>query len=278
MPPLMRFVFFALILVLSLSAHVYLYRRLFRDTGGSPRWRRGGAVLLGVLAASLVLARPLTLWWPSEVTAALSRVGWYWMGVALYLLLTLLLVGGARKLAARRTRAPEPQAPVSVERREFLARASAGTALAATSGIAGYGMWRAFQPPVVNEVAVKLPGLPRALDGLTLVQLSDVHVGPLIQRRFMDDLVQRTNALKGDLVCITGDLVDGSVAELGAAVGTLQNLRSRYGTFFCHRQPRVLLGRRGVGRSPHAHGRHRAAQPPRARGRPRGLLRSGGRG
>jgi uncharacterized protein len=163
------------------------------------------------------------------------------MGVAIYLVLTLMGVGVARGLLERLGRrrappppaAPEAPAPVSEERRVFLARAGAGVALAATGGLAGYGMWRAFHAPVVNEITVKLPGLPRALDGLTIVHLSDIHIGPLIQRRFMDELVARTNALRGDLVCITGDLVDGGVEELGFAAASLRGLRSRFGTYFC---------------------------------------------
>jgi uncharacterized protein len=252
-------IFFALLSVLVVSSHVYLYRRLVRDTGRHPLWRRVGRVAWVLLAALLVLARPLSALLPSAATTALSQLSWYWMGVATYLLLTMFVVGGvrgalewsARRRAARApadappatpaapapapapapTSAPVP--PVSPERRELLARAGAGVALVATGGLSSYGMWRAFHPPVINEVAVKLRGLPRALDGLTLVQLSDIHVGPLIQRRFMDELVARTNALKGDLVCITGDLVDGSVEELGPAAAALRDLRSRYGTFFC---------------------------------------------
>ena len=57
---------------------------------------------------------------------------------------------------------------------------------------------------------VKLPGLPKALDGFTLVQLSDVHVGPVIQERRLDALVDLANAARPDLVAITGDLVDGT--------------------------------------------------------------------
>lgn len=233
----LRFFFLGLVMLLSLAAHVYLYRRLFRDTGRASAWRKGGVALLALLALLMFGSRPLNLWLPSEGTALLARLSWYWMGVAIYLLLTLLAVGGVRKLAARLTRPRAPAAPelapVSQERREFLARTSAGAALAATGGFAGYGVWKAFAPPVVNEIAVKLPGLPRALDGFTLVQLSDVHVGPLLQRRFMDAVVAQVNALKGDLVCITGDLVDGSVDELAHAVGALNNLRSRHGTWFC---------------------------------------------
>jgi predicted MPP superfamily phosphohydrolase len=242
-------VFFVLLCLLVVSGHLYLYRRLFRDTGHSPAWRRTGAVLMGLLGASLLLSRPLATFVPSVATAAIARGSWYWMGVATYLLLSVLAVGGARTLAGwigRRRAvpvgsgapvskdAPQEGAPqVSEERREFLARAGAGVALAATGGFVGYGLWRSFHPPVVNEVVVKLPGLPKALDGITIVQLSDIHVGPLIQRRFMDEMVARTNALRGDLVCITGDLVDGSVEELGLAAAALRDLRSRFGTYFC---------------------------------------------
>jgi uncharacterized protein len=96
----------------------------------------------------------------------------------------------------------------------------------------GYGAWRAYHRPVVNRIAVRLPGLPKALDGFTLVQVSDIHVGPLIQRRFMDAMVEQCNALKPDAVCITGDLVDGSVQALGPSVAALSNLRSRFGQYF----------------------------------------------
>ncbi|MFP2931109.1 metallophosphoesterase, partial [Pyxidicoccus sp. 3LG] len=74
--------------------------------------------------------------------------------------------------------------------------------------------------------------LPKALDGFTIVHLSDIHVGPVIQRRFMDELVARCDALRPDLVCITGDLVDGHVPSLAPAVAALSNLESRHGTYF----------------------------------------------
>ncbi|HEU5154422.1 MAG TPA: metallophosphoesterase, partial [Gemmatimonadales bacterium] len=63
-------------------------------------------------------------------------------------------------------------------------------------------------------------------------QVSDIHLGPTIGRRFMDDMVARVNALRPDLVAITGDLVDGSISELGPSVAALQNLRSRFGSAF----------------------------------------------
>jgi predicted MPP superfamily phosphohydrolase len=232
--PLRFLLFFGVLSLVVVGGHVYLYRRLFRDTAKHPAWRLTGVVLMALLVSIILSWRLLPRLLPTEAAFTVLGLGWLWTGAAVYLLLAVLSLGGARKLGAwwkrRAARASPP--PVSEERRQFLARASAGVALAASGGVASYGVWRAYHAPVVNEVAVRLPGLPRALDGFTLLQLSDIHVGPLIQRRFMDALVARCNGLKADLVCITGDLVDGGVAELGFAAGALGNLRSRHGTYF----------------------------------------------
>lgn len=249
-------VFFAILGVLSVLSHVYLYRRIFRDTSGHPGWRKAGVIGLAALCLLMLGSRALAFVLPERVMLALATVGWTWMGAAVYLILALFMIGSARSLVSlfrgRRSQpapaaaasppapaqapasepAPAP-APVSQERRQFLARATASGALLATGGFVGYGTWRAFHPPVINRLAIRLPGLPKALDGFTLVQVSDIHVGPVIQRRFMDAMVDQCNALKPDLVCITGDLVDGSVDELGHAVGALTNLRARHGAYFC---------------------------------------------
>ncbi|MBZ4375803.1 metallophosphoesterase [Corallococcus sp. AS-1-6] len=258
--PLRIILFILLVSVASVWVHVYLYRRLFRDTSTSRAWRATGKVLLTALCVPLLLSWVVTRIIPSAFIVAVFA--WTWMGVAVYLLLFLVLMGAVRWLVARTrghrgvaaplaTPAPDPAAPPSLadlavtvppahshvppvdeERRRFLARATAGGAVLAAGGLTGYGMWSAFHPPVVNEIAVRLPGLPRALDGFTLVHMSDIHVGPVIQRRFMDELVRRANALKPDLVAITGDLVDGTVADLRHSVAALQNLQARAGTHF----------------------------------------------
>lgn len=119
-----------------------------------------------------------------------------------------------------------------VTRRRFVAQASAAGALLFGGGMSAFGAWRAFSPPEVTELALRLRGLPKAMEGFTLIQLSDLHIGPLIQERFVDRLVAQVNALDPDLVAITGDLVDGSPSQLGRFVARLGALRSRYGTSF----------------------------------------------
>lgn len=248
MDSLARFVVFAVLTgVLTVGVHIYLYRRLFADTSENRMWRRVGMGAMTLLGTLLVLSFSVTRFLPMDFTFAVATGVWLWMGTSLYLLFALGFIGGAHSLTRRlaRTKAPAalPASPmgamerapvpeVNVERRRFLARASAGGAALAAGGLSSYGMWNAFHPPVVNEVAVRLPGLPRALDGYTIVHLSDIHVGPIIQRRFMDELVARCNALHPDLVAITGDLVDGRVPSLGPSVAALRELRTRDGTYF----------------------------------------------
>lgn len=94
------------------------------------------------------------------------------------------------------------------------------------------GFIQARRTAAVVEVDVPIPGLPPDLHGFTIAQISDIHVGPTIRQRYLDGIVDRVNALGADAVAITGDLVDGSVAELAAQVAPLARLRSREGSFF----------------------------------------------
>ena len=93
-------------------------------------------------------------------------------------------------------------------------------------------MRAARRPAPVRPVTIRLERLPAALHGFSIVQLTDIHVGPTIGRRFVEDVVARTNALEPDLVAITGDLVDGHVSDLAESIAPLAQLRARHGVFF----------------------------------------------
>ncbi len=94
------------------------------------------------------------------------------------------------------------------------------------------GFIDARRRPRVVEVDVPLPGLSPALHGFTIAQISDVHIGPTIKRDFVHGIVEIVNALRVDLIAITGDLVDGSVEQLAAHVEPLSRLQARHGTYF----------------------------------------------
>ena len=86
--------------------------------------------------------------------------------------------------------------------------------------------------PRLVEIEVPIANLPAALEGFSIAQISDLHVGPTIKRGFVERIVARVNALETDLIAITGDLVDGSVAELAPHTAPLARLTARHGVFF----------------------------------------------
>ena len=94
-----------------------------------------------------------------------------------------------------------------------------------------YGIVRAQRPTVVR-VSAPVTGLHPALAGFRIVQLSDVHVDAAMATSFLDAVVARVEELEPDMVVITGDLVDGSVEEIGHKVAILARLQPRYGVFF----------------------------------------------
>ena len=97
--------------------------------------------------------------------------------------------------------------------------------------LSALGVWQAVRVPDVREVEITLAQLPAELDGLQLVQLTDLHASRLLQRPWMEAVVARTNALDPDLLVITGDLVDGTVAARTDDVEPLRDLKARLGVY-----------------------------------------------
>ena len=95
-----------------------------------------------------------------------------------------------------------------------------------------WGFANARRTARLVRVDVPVAGLPEALQGFTIAQISDVHVGPTIRRNYLERVVAAVNRLDADVVAITGDLVDGSVGELAEHVAPLATLRSREGSYF----------------------------------------------
>ena len=223
-PRVLQFVIF-LSIVLSIlgGLHYYLWARLVRDTAPPGVLARcGGYALIG-LALSMPLAMVLGR---HSLGRPLVWIAFLWMGVMFFLFVALLgtdiVYLGARLFGG----AFDPA------RRTVLRRLLGGVAGLVAASAGALALVEALRRVRVVDVTIPLRRLPRALDGFTIVQLSDIHVGPTIGRGFIEGLVERVNALSADLVAITGDLVDGSVARLGDAVAPLAGLRSRHGTYF----------------------------------------------
>ncbi|MEU0175785.1 metallophosphoesterase [Streptomyces massasporeus] len=122
--------------------------------------------------------------------------------------------------------------PAGPTRRLFVSRVVAGAAAAAAVGTVGYGTYGVLRGPKVKRVTVPLAKLPRAAHGYRIAVVSDVHLGPVLGRGFAQKVVDTINATQPDLIAVVGDLVDGSVKDLGPAAAPLAQLRARHGSYF----------------------------------------------
>lgn len=166
-----------------------------------------GLVPLGLLARFLVARQGLA-----------DRLSW-WGGVAMGLFSSLLVLTVLRDVALLVFAAPALATPTAM----------AVVGLAVLFTLVGYA--NARRVAGVKAVDIPLANLPKELAGFTIVQLSDIHVGPTIKRDYVQAIVERVNQLDADLVAITGDVVDGSVAQLRPHTAPLGRLRSRHGSY-----------------------------------------------
>jgi predicted MPP superfamily phosphohydrolase len=218
-----------LLLALVVSAHGYVIDRLIVEPGMPEPWASVGRFAVIGLGVSLAL-QPLgerflrppwarLIAWPASL----------WMGVAWLLLVALgiselvLWLGVEPARAAVASLEPDPAS--TARWRAFVV----GGGVLAASAVA---LRTGLSKPAVRRVEVRPPRWPAALDGFRIVQISDIHIGPILGRDFAAWLTGSVNALDPDLVAVTGDLVDGRLAMLREEVEPFGGLRARHGVFF----------------------------------------------
>lgn len=128
--------------------------------------------------------------------------------------------------------APAPPRPDAPSRRLFVARAVGGAAAVAGLGTVGLGTYGVLRGPGVKRITVPLAKLPRSAHGFRIAVVSDIHLGPILGRAHTQRIVDTINRTQPDLVAVVGDLVDGTVADLGPAAEPLARLKARHGNFF----------------------------------------------
>ena len=103
---------------------------------------------------------------------------------------------------------------------------AAGWVPVAALAAVGVGVLPTLAGPYVRRVDIPVPGLAPELDGLRIVQISDLHVGPTMRLAYVQRVVDMTQALAPDVIALTGDIVDGSVPRLAPHVAPLEALAS----------------------------------------------------
>ena len=223
------------------AAHYYVWLRLIRAAHLPPPWGSIGTWALALMGVALILGMPATFLLPRRVATPVAWVSYTWMGLLFFLFLLALATDMVRIGIEAAHRAAQ-SGLLDAERRVTIQRVLAAIIALGTVGFGVVGLSEGLREVRVKRIRIALRRVRPSRVGYTIVQLSDVHIGPTIGRAFLEDVVARTNALKPDLVVITGDLVDGSVAHLKDAVAPLADLRARDGIYYVTGNPEYFSG------------------------------------
>jgi predicted MPP superfamily phosphohydrolase len=215
------------------SVHWYIFHRLVVDTALPTPAR----TVLGMAFVGLVLSIPLSFIASRVLDRTAARYFvvpvYIWLGLAFqtfFLILGIDLIRGIGALGIRLARLEPLWSNPSEALQAW--RVTAGAAAATTVLATSFAIWWGLTRLAVRRLDVPLARLPRAMDGFTILHLSDIHLDLVHGRRWLMEVVTRANALEPDLIAITGDLAEGSVAQFGGDAEPIRELNAPHGVFF----------------------------------------------
>ena len=210
-----------------LLLHVYVGARLLPDLPFGAVAHVAGTL---ILAASALLIPFAFRWRRARAVGAKRMIMWSGL-VALGAFSTLVVLTAVRDAALLTLAILAAFVPLGWPMARIVAASALAVPVLATL-LTAIGYANARRVAAVRDVEIPIASLPPALAGFTIAQITDVHVGPTIDQRHVDAVVDAVNALGADMVAITGDLVDGSVPELAQHTAPLARIAARHGVFF----------------------------------------------
>lgn len=222
--PLLLFVrgIFVLLLVVALAAglHAYIGSRLISPSGLPVALQGAAWVALWAAFATMPLGFMAGRLLPRPLSGFITWVGFLWMGFFAVLLPTTLttdLVFWSMKRAGVVLNEPERLQAIAI------------AAIALPSLLWAFLVARS---PRVKRVKVSVPGLPEGLVGFKIAQITDVHIGETLRKKFLERVVAQVNSIEADFIAVTGDLIDGTVAKLRDEMEPLTQLKATHGAYY----------------------------------------------
>ncbi|SPO55725.1 Ser/Thr protein phosphatase [Pseudomonas sp. JV551A1] len=203
-----------------LAASLYLIWRLVLPLPVAKMWRVTGTLIVLIIAQyhAIQIAIFGSMFSPEMPRSWIIVCGWAFCSFVL-LTVTILVLDlislGMRVLSKDPGR-------IMTTRNKTIAAMLVGL-------LSVYGVQQAIQVPPIRRVSIEVPNLPPEFEGMRIVQLSDLHISGLFHAAWTRELVAKTNALNGDLVVITGDLIDGTPEARQHDVAPLGDLRASLG-------------------------------------------------
>ena len=170
--------------------------------------------------------------WHTPLGTWLGRCGYFFMGLCWLLVIWGILLDSlswiVNFLNRRESQKDENFDP---SRRLLPQKALAVGGLGAVGAVGAVGVYYALNPKLYEvdiPLAKKFPGLK----GLTITQISDLHIGPVLKKDFLETVVAKANAAKSDIIVITGDLIDGIVSQMKGELEALSQLKAPMGVYY----------------------------------------------
>ncbi len=161
--------------------------------------------------------------------------------------LVIVRAGAAGVQALAPAAAKIDEAEGQLTRRQVIERVGGIAVVGATGSLVGWGAAFGRYEFEVDEVPVRIPGLPRALDGYTIAQISDIHIGMLVGERDIAAGLEKLARTKSDLVVLTGDMLDFDPRFIPEAARIFSRIRARDGVYAIYGNHDHYTGASAVG-------------------------------
>ncbi len=213
--------------------HYYVWIRLVRDTGISGIYRNILSfviLLMGIMFPVIIFTSRA---FPNIHYRPVLWIAYFWLGIIMLLVFSFLAIDIVKILIWVMSKSGLINSSgYSSERRKFIAGITSFSASAVVLGAAGYGVGKYLSKAKIKRLMINLSGLGSQFKGFKIIQISDLHIGQLMTKENLAQIVEQVNGTGPDIVAITGDLVDGNTSILVDDISPLRKLKTRYGVYF----------------------------------------------
>jgi uncharacterized protein len=219
-------VLFVVVTLLTLATHGYVGSRIIGAAPWAPSTKNAAWVVVALWALLIPIAFAGRFVLTGTLRDVASWLGYLAMGVFSFVFVLSVLRDAGFLLVKLTGVVPDPQ------RRQALLHSVNLGMLATAGALSAWGVREARRRPGIVDVVVRIKDLPAVLEGFTIAQITDVHIGPTIKRDFIEGVVAAVNEINADIVAVTGDLVDGTPDELREHAQPLREMRAKHGVFY----------------------------------------------
>ncbi len=227
-------IFFGLFAAGVFLVHYYLWKRLIKNT--ELRSKKFFTIVLVILGLSFPVSFALAKIIPFSISFYLLWFGNLWLGMMLLYLFSFLFIDFLRLFIYTFNKFFKKSNTVSTEntisRRKFISKSVAMGVSGVVFGATALSIKKYYDKAVVKKIKIKIKNLPDSFKNFKIVQISDIHIGQIMRKDTLTEIVRQVNELKPDMVAITGDLADGETGFLFDEITPLKDLKAKYGVFF----------------------------------------------